>query len=98
MSADRSNSSTGVKSLRAMFENAKSEVSTPEHRGRTAGDNSTPGGSARPLPKVRANFVAVEPSALLAKKIRDITPDSVATMKAENIGEHDYLKEKMELY
>jgi hypothetical protein len=79
MSTDRG-SSTGVKSLRAMFENAKQpEAPTPE-RGRPAAGSSTPGDSVRPISKVRANFVAVELNAQLAKKIKDHTPDASGTV------------------
>ncbi|KFX97162.1 hypothetical protein O988_04991, partial [Pseudogymnoascus sp. VKM F-3808] len=63
MSSQGRSASSGVRNLRAMFENKDdSTTSPPQHRGRSpapsiAGSNSA---SPRPLSKVRTSFVAVE--------------------------------------
>ncbi|OBT76017.1 hypothetical protein VF21_03508 [Pseudogymnoascus sp. 05NY08] len=65
MSSQGRSASSGVRNLRAMFENKDdSTTSPPQHRGRSpapsigqAGNNSA---SPRPLSKVRTSFVAVE--------------------------------------
>jgi hypothetical protein len=59
--------SSGVRNLRAMFENQKG-ASSPEPRGRSPGDNTTTAEDepARPTPKVRASFISVVPPTALA--------------------------------
>ncbi|OAF60553.2 hypothetical protein VC83_03570 [Pseudogymnoascus destructans] len=62
MSSQGRSASSGVRNLRAMFENKDdSTTSPPQHRGRSPapsiGNNSA---SPRPLSKVRTSFVAVE--------------------------------------
>jgi hypothetical protein len=59
-------SSTGVKSLRAMFESNKPDSDTV---GKSAGAAGI-GAGDKPLAKVRTAFVEVEPSAKLIKKMR----------------------------
>ena len=59
-------SSTGVKSLRAMFESNKLDG---DASGKTAGAAGI-GAGDKPLAKVRTAFVEVEPSAKLIKKMR----------------------------
>jgi hypothetical protein len=66
MATERS-SSTGVKSLRAMFEGVKTEN---DAHAKTAGAAGI-GAADRPLSKVRTAFVEVEPSAKLMRKMRD---------------------------
>ncbi|KAF1816872.1 hypothetical protein P152DRAFT_3029 [Eremomyces bilateralis CBS 781.70] len=65
MSNPRTNPSAGVKSLRAMFENADPSPSSPaaEPRGRSpAASSVTSDRSSRPISKVRTSFVSVQPS------------------------------------
>jgi hypothetical protein len=59
--------SSGVRNLRAMFENQKG-ASSPEPRGRSPGDNTTTAEDepARPTPKVRASFISVVPPTAIA--------------------------------
>ncbi|KAF2271180.1 hypothetical protein CC78DRAFT_528094 [Lojkania enalia] len=75
--------SSGVRNLRAMFENP-SAASSPEPRGRSpAGrDLDTPG---RPTSKIRASFVSVEPSVVVAKDLGTIkgTPEGVNHPQAQ---------------
>ncbi|KAF1974270.1 hypothetical protein BU23DRAFT_567480 [Bimuria novae-zelandiae CBS 107.79] len=61
-----SGSNSGVRNLRAMFENQN--ASSPEPRGRSPAGSATSGAS-RPTSKVRASFVSVEPSGGVAKDL-----------------------------
>src|SRR6201989_1527633 len=76
-------SSGGVKSLRAMFENANSDAD----RGRSSGEpgNATPD---RPISKARTAFVEVELSSQLAKKIREhaVTPEGTRRPDSQKLG------------
>src|ERR1700761_5606361 len=76
-------SSGGVKSLRAMFENANSD---PDH-GRSPGEPGN-GTSDRPISKVRTAFVEVELSAQLAKKIREnaVAPEATKQPDSQKLG------------
>jgi hypothetical protein len=77
-----SRASSGVRNLRAMFENGgKADDTSPPSRGRSpnGSEQTTP---ARPLSKVRANFVAVERSGQSApllglRKQCDLSMDEV---------------------
>ena len=55
-------SSAGVKSLRAMFENSAPTSPSPDSRGRSVSGNSSNSSQTidRPLSKVRSSFIAVE--------------------------------------
>ncbi|KAH7079152.1 hypothetical protein BKA63DRAFT_259584 [Paraphoma chrysanthemicola] len=57
--------SSGVRNLRAMFEN-QGTPSSPEPRGRSPGDNTPAEPESRPTPKVRASFISVEPTGIIA--------------------------------
>ena len=52
--------SSGVRNLRAMFE--QNAASSPEPRGRSPGSSSAVDDTSRPTSKVRASFVSVEPT------------------------------------
>ncbi|KAF2032305.1 hypothetical protein EK21DRAFT_99170 [Setomelanomma holmii] len=55
--------SSGVRNLRAMFEN-QGTPSSPEPRGRSPGDSTPAEPESRPTPKVRASFISVEPTGI----------------------------------
>ncbi|OBT49890.1 hypothetical protein VE04_09471, partial [Pseudogymnoascus sp. 24MN13] len=88
MSSQGRSASSGVRNLRAMFENKDdSTTSPPQHRGRSPapsiGNNSA---SPRPLSKVRTSFVAVERNGQtgiqwgLRKETTTIVPPEDSTM------------------
>lgn len=52
--------SSGVRNLRAMFEQQNATSSSPEPRGRSPGNSSAADDTSRPTSKVRASFVSVE--------------------------------------
>lgn len=60
--------SSGVRNLRAMFEN-QNAASSPEPRGRSPAGNGANDGASRPTSKVRASFVSVEPSGHIVKDL-----------------------------
>ncbi|KAF2192625.1 hypothetical protein K469DRAFT_717195 [Zopfia rhizophila CBS 207.26] len=60
--------SSGVRNLRAMFEN-QGAPSSPEPRGRSPAGIAANTDNNRPTSKVRASFVSVEPSSLIAKDL-----------------------------
>ncbi|KAI9715486.1 MAG: hypothetical protein M1812_005962 [Candelaria pacifica] len=80
MSSNRS--SSGIRNLRAMFENGNGPTS-PEPRGRSPAAEGH-GESPRPTPKVRTSFVAVEKSGQMAPKLD--SGDTRSTAKDNNTG------------
>lgn len=70
-------SNSGVRNLRAMFENQNAS-SSPEPRGRSPGGSSS-NGASRPTSKVRASFVSVEPHA-------QAVPAALASPVAKDFG------------
>ncbi|KAH8723960.1 hypothetical protein GQ44DRAFT_619257 [Phaeosphaeriaceae sp. PMI808] len=71
--------SSGVRNLRAMFENQG--AASPEPRGRSPGDNTPAEEESRPTPKVRASFIAVGPTTAANTNTNTIAQSDLGTTK-----------------
>ncbi|KAJ0158837.1 hypothetical protein CTA2_10765 [Colletotrichum tanaceti] len=80
---------SAVKNLRAMFE--QKADSSPPDRGRSPGLSSngteTPPPSARPLSKIRTNFVAIEKDGRIGLR-RDPSNDSTGSLSQRRLSSH----------
>ncbi|KAF2132380.1 hypothetical protein P153DRAFT_374127 [Dothidotthia symphoricarpi CBS 119687] len=92
--------SSGVRNLRAMFEN-QSASSSPEPRGRSPVESAAADSTARPTPTVRASFVSVEPSGGVASDLgmnKGTPTNSAAAHRRESFSiSHDHAAEATEL-